>query len=376
MIKSLKDIKKQEEILLNRHTNLSNLKVESVKYAFIEKDKFLSIANYIENSWKDTYKKNSRLKYSPGYLKWVFNKEGIESDLSVALINDLNQVVGLFLFSPRTVLINNKIIKSGIQTGLSISPKNKREGAAKYLHLQVQKRALEKIDAHFYWYDSSINIPLSSYKIFTKFEKKYFNHWGDFSLKARIFDYDRAIANHDFRMFEKPILKIFSGKPTKRGKKNIQKITPENISECTSFINGYTRQNNCGRLFNEDELLKYACSSFKDHQCIGWCSRKAGKLNGVAVGFTIKTIGKSTEEIFFLDMINVRKDGELSDFIKEIEFAVAHSTDCFCILTPDPQLKLSHGYLPSGSKISCYNIFYYGSVITSPNKEKLYIDHK
>jgi len=346
-IKTEEDIQRQKEILIEKHPNLKKFSVIPARDAFSD---FKAIASFVDDSWQDSYKEQERFDYNEDYLKWVFGKDGFNSEKSIAVKDQMGNICGVFMFTPRTLNENGTNIKTGIQTALSISPDAKGLGLAQLLHLESQLQGITDLDSQFYWYDSHVKANPPSHEIFTKLESDHFVKHGQFPLSVKPLDYQRVVENTKLNVFEKLGLRVLSGHPTKLPV--IEFIDSSNLGEVTSYLNGFNR------IFTPDELSNYA--DFSGDQTkftsAGIALRKQEKIKGVAVGYTLDVIGKTKDTAFFLDLLasDPYYKAELLQGIAK----VADSLESMAILTIDPNVGLLDKYAPAGSHLSCYSIPY------------------
>jgi len=360
-IKTEKDILKQKKNLLIKHPNLNRFSVKPVREVFSD---FRTIASFVDDSWQDTYQDQERFDYNEDYLNWVFGENGFNSEKSIVVKDQMGEICGVFMFTPRTINDDGSNIKTGIQTALSISPDAKGLGLAQLIHLESQLRGIADLDSHIYWYDSHVKANPPSHQIFTRLEEDYFVKHGKYPLMVRPLDYSRVVENANLNVFERLGLRVLSGHPKKVPV--IEFIDSSNIEEVSNYLNDFNR------IFSPDELSNYAdfIGENTEFTSAGVALRKQGDIKGAAVGYTLDIIGKNQDTAFFLDQFCCD-----SIYKKELLEGIAHlagSLGAMAILTIEPSVGILEKYAPAGSHLSCYSIPYTKEI----NTEGLVIDHK
>jgi len=377
MIKGVEDILAQKTELIKQYPHLLNIEVKPVR-EIASYDNLKPIADLIRRSWGDTYSKNNTFIFCEDYLRYVFDKTDFESDMSVALISN-NEIIGVSLFTNRRIILGRNVLKTGIQSALSIDPYHKNQGLAKYIHIASQEEGQKQLDAHFYWFDTTVKTAKRSHVFFTNFEKNFFVERGVYPLKVRIFDRRRALGNGILNVFEKLGITIIAKEANHKILYNgFEKINEKNIEEVTNFVNGLSQKSGCGRIMTSSELLK-SCNFVNKRsgfQALGFCARNKGKISALGFGYTIDVIGKNIDKMFFLDQFFSDNEVNYHQFLKAFEYKIREQTNVYGIITPIIQAKISNGYGPSGAKLACYHVNY-NSVDNSNVKGcKLLIDHK
>jgi hypothetical protein len=79
-----------------------------------------------------------------------------------------------------------------------------------------------------------------------------------------------------------------------------------------------------------------------------------GKIVGVAIGYSLETIGKNRNRLFFLD--HFLPGPEKAGFILAVEAKAEERFGVYGLVTLDGRLGLREGYLPSRTVLSYYSI--------------------
>jgi hypothetical protein len=377
VIKTPADIERQKEDLLRRKPVLRNLRIVPLRESPLA-GKTEDIAAFIDECWADTYGNQDRFNYETDYLEWVFGDGGLDSDASLVALRE-KEVVGLGLATPRTLRYDGREHKTLIFTALSIHPRIKAEGLGRYLFLNCQEIAARRLPCFIVWYHSSIANPFSSHQVHTIQERDYFDHWGDYHLLSRILDYNRANDNARLRWYEQVGLRLFSGRKSPGGAMPVTQIATDNVEEVCAALNDDVARQGEGRVFTVEELQRYAC--FRGRRgsfgSAGWFYRDLmGRIAGVAIGYSLETIGKNRDRLFFLD--HFFPGPEKSSFIRAVEAKVDEQFGVYGLVTLDGRLGIREGYLPSLTILSCYSISFCEEIRKRDSRNRPFpiIDHK
>jgi hypothetical protein len=362
-MKNLNDILRQEEKIISKHPYLLDVEFKKVSDTNLS---IKEIADFIDVSWKDTYKGKERFIYDESYLRWAYGFNGFNNNSSLCALKD-NNLIGIILFTPRNFMNNNYLINTGIQSGLSILSSEKGNGLGQILFTKAQKMAkIDDLSLIIYWFHKSLNIKYSSLKIQKKENKELVNY-NDYHINARIFDYQRATSNSDLFMYEKAFIKLLSKDPRKE-KEKIELIDDNNIEEAFKFANNYAKQNN-GRVFSFDEFKNYANYSDNYFSSMGLVARKNNEIEKLFVGYPITTEYNHKDKVFFLDYFITNTNNDVSSF----EGTIKDKYDVHTILSLYPQHGITNLFLPTRNVLSLKTIEFNKSLM--PYKSFI-IDHK
>lgn len=355
MIKTAAAIERQKENLLERKPSLRDVQIVPLRESSLA-GKTEEIAAFIDLCWADTYGNQDRFNYEAEYLEWVFGDRGFNDDASlIAMLG--KDVMGLILMTPRSLCYEGREYRTGILTALSIHPRIKAHGLARYLFLNSQEYAARSLPCCVQWYHSSIENLFSSHRIHTNQERDYFDHWGDYHLLSRILDFDRADANARLQWYERAGVGLFAGRKSPDRTITVAQIDADNVEEVCAAMNEDVAKRGEGRVFTVGELQRYAC--FQGGRgafgSAGWFYRnRDGKIAGVAIGYSLETIGKNRDRLFFLD--HLLPSPEKTRFIRAVEAKAEELFGIYGLVTLDGRLGLREGYLPSRTVLSCYSI--------------------
>jgi hypothetical protein len=377
VIKTPADIERQKEDLLRRKPVLRDLRIVPLRESPMA-GKTEDIAAFIDLCWADTYGNQDRFNYEADYLEWVFGDGGVDNDTSLAAMRG-EDVMGIILGTPRKLLYCEKIHDTTICTGLSIHPLIKSEGLGRYIFLNVQEEAIRNLPCMFQWYHSSIANRFSSHQLHKVLEKDFFDHWYDYHLLSRIFDFNRVKNNARMYWYEQLGLWPFSGRKAPDEAMRIAEITAGTVDEVRHALNDEAKRQGAGRLFTSEELCRYACfqGTHGTFRSAGWFHRdRQGKIDSVAIGYPLETIGKNRDHVFFLD--HLLPGPEKSSFIRSVEVQVYERFGVYGMITLDGRLGLREGYLPSRTILSCYSISFCEEIRKRDSRNRPFpiIDHK
>lgn len=361
-MKSLNDILKQEEKIISKHPYLLDVEFKKVSDTNLS---LKEIADFIDLSWKDTYKGKERFIYDESYLKWAYGFNGLESENSLCAYKG-DKLVGIQLFTFRDIKYNNEIINTGVGSALSILSSEKGNGLGKFSFLNLQKNIFQSLPLAFFWFHKSLKNKHSSYKIQKKANKDMANY-KDYHMNARIFDYSRAVSNSDLFMYEKAFIKLLS-KDARKQKETIEIIDDNNVEEAFKFANNYSRQNN-GRFFSFDEFSNYANFQDKDFCSLGLVVRKNNQIEKMLIGYPITTQYNHLDKVFFLDYFITNTNNDISSF----EGIIKDKCDVHTILSLYPQHGIRNLFLPTRNVLSLNAIEFNKSLMPYKN---FIIDHK
>lgn len=377
MIKSPADIERQKDDLLQRKPVLRELQIVPLwESPFAGKTE--EIAAFIDLCWADTYGNQDRFNYEADYLEWAFRDGGLNDDASLVALRG-KDVVGINLMTPRTLRYDGREHRTEIFSGLSIHPRIKAEGLGRYLFLNNQACIARRLPCCFQWYHSSMTNLFSSHRLHTSQERNYFDHWGNYHLLSRILDFDRANDNARLRWYEHAGVRLFAGRKNAGGAMPITQIASDNVEEVCATLNDDVTRRGEGRVFNIEELQRYACFRAKHGSfgSAGWFYRdRMGKIAGVAIGYSLETIGKNRDRLFFLD--HLLPGSEKSRFIRVVETKAEEQFGVYGLVTLDGRLGLREGYLPSRTVLSCYCIPFCEEIRKKDRRKRPFpiLDHK
>jgi hypothetical protein len=326
--------------------------------------------------------RSNNVRLSTGYLKWVFGAQGF-SDYSMAVFNK-NELAGVFLHTPRKIILSSRQMQTGIQSALSIQPEHKGKGLAKYLHLKTQE-ALQKgsLDGQVLWYDCTVKTKhKSSHDIFQNLEGAYFEHLGNYPLKIKVFDYKRAFRVSNLNIFEQLGMKLLTKVPGPDPSIKIEEIDENNFEEVHDFLNKESIKKGFGRLFSLTEFYNYSglnnSKKNKDFKIQTVLTRISGNIQGACVGYPIEIISKNRDNIFFIDLFVTTSVIDYKKFLNAAEFFAYKNTNCFGLITPLRQLGVWLNYIPSGKSLSCCYIPFKKTLkhYSIPKNVSMVIDHK
>ena len=380
MIKTLEDIRQQQRVLCEKCEDLGKLEIVPVREAFERLD-FEGLAEFVEASWRDSYGERDRFDYDQDYLRWAIGEEGFDSDLSIAARED-GQLRGVFLHVKRSLIYRGKAFDTGIQTALSVDPKWKRRGVASLLHLAAQERCIHHEKAGtFFWYDSSLKERHTSHEIFVGLEERYFEYWGQYSLRALILDAERALENAHVKMYERPLVKMLSGSKGYGAVGRLEVIDERNSEEVRTYLNGKSLALGEGRFFSAAEFEKYSQftgdrGNFKTFAI----AFRNPSIKAVLIGFPHTIRGRNCDRVFFVDYVSLdglsREEGR--SFIKDAGQFIRERYDVYAIVSLHKKLGLRQRFLPLSTKLSCYSLPYDLEFVKSDAQDRALpiVDHK
>lgn len=361
-MRNLNDILRQEEKIISKHPYLLDVEFKKVSDTNLSTKE---IAEFIDVSWKDTYKGKERFIYDESYLKWAYGFNGLKSENSLCAYKG-DKLVGLLLYTPRTISYNGDLVNTGIESALSILPTEKGNGLAQYFFSKVQKNSILKIPLIFVWFHKSLKYNFSNLNIQKKTNKDLVDY-SSFKFNARVFDYQRATSNSNLFMYEKAFIKLLS-KDVRKQKEKIELIDDDNIEEAFKFANTYSKQNN-GRIFSFDEFKNYANYSDNNFSSMGLVTRKNNEIEKLLVGYPITTEYNHKDNVFFLDYFITNTNNDVSSF----EETIKDKYDVHTILSLYPQHGITNLFLPTRNVLSLNAIEFNKSLM--PYKSFI-IDHK
>jgi hypothetical protein len=335
-MKTLDHLRKQEERIIAKHPYLLDVDFRPVSQSGLT---VAELTRFMDDAWKHTYQGRERFIYDEPYLQWAFGWKGFDSDLSLLAYKGERLVGGVF-FTPRSVSYGQRVIATGIASGLSVLPSEKGNGLGKSIYVNVMKRAFSRIPIIFLWFHKSLNLRHSNYKIQTRADRDLVDY-GDHTFKARVLDADRAVSNSDLYFHERAFIRLLA-RPPRRQKATVEIIDAGNLEECLDFANTYARQHD-GRVFDPEEFARYAAFTHGEFRSLGLITRTGGRIRTLAVGYPISTEFKRRDKVFFLDYFITGGGNDLTC----LEGIIREHFDVHTILSLYPAHGIRNLFLPT-----------------------------